>query len=863
MGVQFQPTQVIYITDGIQTTFSFLFKILQPDWLEVSLYDPVTKINNIVPFANYTVAIDPDEGGSITIITTPPSAGLNLVIRLNPDFTQEIEIDGPISLLQIEKSLDKLTMFCLQVKNELTRTVKFPYWLGQPPSLEPLVLEQGIDGRMLMWQAGKLINSTIDFDDYYTKVQLDALLALNLVNANAYTDAGLALKANLIHTHVLADLLASGATLGQVITFDGTQWVAQNPTTGVTDHGLLTGLTDDDHLQYHNDARGDVRYNTKAEITTFLAGKANTVHTHPLTALTQSGATNGQVPVWNNVSGQWEAQTPASGVTDHGLLTGLADDDHTQYHNDARGDARYYTQTQLNTGQLDTRYYTESEVNTLLSTNATNDRARANHTGTQLASTISDFAASVLATLLTGVSFATNAAILATDSVLIAFGKIQAQINGHFGVGGSTHPNATTSVSGFMSGADKTKLDGVATGANNYVHPNHTGDVTSTGDGAQVITPDAVTNTKLANMPANTLKGNNTGGSADPLDLTGTQATALLDVFNGTTKGLVPPSGGGTTTFLRADGTFATVPGAGGGAVPLPEDLAPANPVNNTTINLHSRTRTLAPDLAPEYINNYGRTHQLATSLFKKKLLKFDPVIAGTTFQTIGGNTLTATGTATANALAITSFFTSLPRVEAAVTTAAVGVVAGWRTAQAWLRRGGGSIFKPYSSGFRIRMIVGIGRGAVTTDAARRFFAGLTSGNAAPTNVEPSSIANIVGFGYDTADTNIQLMHRDAGAITKIDTGIAKAIGTDNQGVYEIEIFARTNNLGAQPIICGIKDITNGFKKSFDFIQEISTNLPNEDTFLGVRAWATSAAVSSVLGVTLFDITIDQEYLDQ
>jgi hypothetical protein len=29
---------------------------------------------------------------------------------------------------------------------------------------------------------------------------------------------------------------------------------------GVTDHGALTGLADDDHTQYHNDARGDVRY---------------------------------------------------------------------------------------------------------------------------------------------------------------------------------------------------------------------------------------------------------------------------------------------------------------------------------------------------------------------------------------------------------------------------------------------------------------------------------------------------------------------------------------------------------------------------------------------------------------------------
>lgn len=36
--------------------------------------------------------------------------------------------------------------------------------------------------------------------------------------------------------------------------------------------------------------------------------------------------------------------TPSS---DHGALTGLADDDHAQYHTNARGDARYYTQAQV------------------------------------------------------------------------------------------------------------------------------------------------------------------------------------------------------------------------------------------------------------------------------------------------------------------------------------------------------------------------------------------------------------------------------------------------------------------------------------------------------------------------------------
>jgi len=39
--------------------------------------------------------------------------------------------------------------------------------------------------------------------------------------------------------------------------------------------------------------------------------------------------------------GSWQTVAGGPGSTDHGTLTGLADDDHTQYHNDARGDARY------------------------------------------------------------------------------------------------------------------------------------------------------------------------------------------------------------------------------------------------------------------------------------------------------------------------------------------------------------------------------------------------------------------------------------------------------------------------------------------------------------------------------------------
>jgi microcystin-dependent protein len=52
--------------------------------------------------------------------------------------------------------------------------------------------------------------------------------------------------------------------------------------------------------------------------------------------------------------------------------------------------------------------------------------------------------------------------------------------------------DATAAQDGLMTAAHAAKLDGVAANANNYIHPNHTGDVTSTGDGATVINKTAI-----------------------------------------------------------------------------------------------------------------------------------------------------------------------------------------------------------------------------------------------------------------------------------------------------------------------------------------------------------------------------------
>jgi len=72
--------------------------------------------------------------------------------------------------------------------------------------------------------------------------------------------------------------------------------------------------------------------------------------------------------------------------------------------------------------------------------------------------------------------------------------------------------------SNVFTDADHSKLDGIAASANNYVHPNHSGEVTSTADGATVIADNVVdeANLKISNTPTNgyvlTAQSGNTGG---------------------------------------------------------------------------------------------------------------------------------------------------------------------------------------------------------------------------------------------------------------------------------------------------------------------------------------------------------------
>jgi len=96
---------------------------------------------------------------------------------------------------------------------------------------------------------------------------------------------------------------------------------------------------------------------------------------------------------------------------------------------------------------------------------------------------------------------------------------------------------AVKATTGTFLTADQTKLDNIATSANNYVHPNHSGEVTSTADGATVIADNIVdeANLKISNSPVNgyslTAQSGDTGGLTWALPPAGATGGSTDQVF--------------------------------------------------------------------------------------------------------------------------------------------------------------------------------------------------------------------------------------------------------------------------------------------------------------------------------------------
>lgn len=234
-----------------------------------------------------------------------------------------------------------------------------------------------------------------------------------ITNATDSTGASIitAVQSNVTESSTVDATIIAGA--------DGTDGVD-----GVTDHGALTGLADDDHTQYHNDTRGDARYFTQAQVTSSLASKSDTGHTH-----TASNVTDFDTEVSNN------ADVAANTTARHTHSNKAVLDATT---------ASFLTADETKLDGIATGATANSSDATLL--------ARANHTGTQTLSTISDVTAT--ATELNYVDGVTSAIQGQID------GKqpLDADLTALAAANNSLVLGATTAS---FTTADETKLDGI------------------------------------------------------------------------------------------------------------------------------------------------------------------------------------------------------------------------------------------------------------------------------------------------------------------------------------------------------------------------------------------------------------------
>ena len=395
-----------------------------------------------------------------------------------------------------------------------------------------------------------------------------------------------------------------------------------------------------------------------------------------------------------------------------------------------------------------------------------------------------------------------------------------------------------------------------------------TGDVTGTGTGsfAATIAGGAVTNAKMANVATATFKGRATAGTGAPEDLTGTQATALLDTFTSTLKGLAPASGGGTANFLRADGTWAAPPsGAGGspggsttqiqfndaGAFGGDADLTWDNTGNTLTLGgtdtgvilngitnepsapssgmLRYYAKSIAGRMVPKVKGPSGLDYPLQASLWQNNTVLWTPttVTAGVWQGTAGAGA----GTYTTQLPTTTNLYTAMKRGRWANVVTTTNQVLGQRNTEAMFFRGSltgqGGFFFFARCGFDVWTNGG------------RFFAGMHSATTV-VSANPSALNNTVGFCIDDTDAGAISFLTRGTAATKAATGFTAA---SNKG-YDIYIFCAPNS---SKYTWRIVDFVAGTEAS----GTATATLPTNTTMLTAGVLASNAALTPVTSIQL------------
>jgi hypothetical protein len=168
-----------------------------------------------------------------------------------------------------------------------------------------------------------------------------------------------------------------------------------------------------------------------------------------------------------------------------------------------------------------------------------------------------------------------------------------------------------------------------------------------------------------------------------------------------------------------------------------------------------------------------------------------------------------------------------------AATTAVAGTSAGWRATVTQFFRN--TVPGERTGGFTV--ITRFGESATPADG--RAFIGMIGSGSLIGNVNPSTLLNIVGIGYDAGDTEWQLLHNDgSGVATKVALGPDFPCNIVNQA-YEFAIFAPP----------GSADLTVQFTQlqtGVVYVAQVTTDLPASKQLLAHQIWCNNGLTAAI-----------------
>jgi hypothetical protein len=320
------------------------------------------------------------------------------------------------------------------------------------------------------------------------------------------------------------------------------------------------------------------------------------------------------------------------------------------------------------------------------------------------------------------------------------------------------------------------------------------------------------------------------------------------------TGDVVGPASSTNDTIPLFNGTSGKLIKASASTLASVQDRA--NHTGTQTLSTISQSGAIAYGDVPTWnLSNYIPLHPVISRRCSK-LGFWAGISGGTTINGENIGTPTAIGTATtaAPSVSATQYAQVVPRLEYAVTVASTSAIAGFRYTQNWIRIGGSSL---PMTGFYFQLMFGTSRGSAS-NATKRVYAGLTSATAVPTDANPSTtLADLIGVGADSTDTNLQFMTRQgSGTTVKTDTGFAKA-SADNENLFVLDIFSEPN---AGTTTMRLRRLSTG--TFFDQITHnpLSSDLPTTGVFLGPRLQASVGGTSSVIGTNFYGLYLEQFY---